>query len=467
MIYYPFEDDDIETTSLIYYQTKYDVITGKFNLSTEKIVLLAALELLNDYGSDVNLARANLNTNITKFVPPMVIGQFNPEELKQNILEEYNKISMEPRSKAKANYIELLKEYPTYETQQFDAVYNMAKSGSNDDDIPENCVIGIKSEGISILDRDRNQICFYKYESLLNWGISKDQLILNLESEKTDVRKVCFFTSQTKIIQDLIETYTNLIIGKSMREIKESFAKRGKKFAHIKSGKHRIASSYGNRTYVPKGELALKFQQPPTQLPNINVETNINFNKSGGGMLYGNSTENLVDSNEPSNPPVIEQKSEEEISKVRAKPPEPSEEGNLVDEDKKEEQKLAEAPSEPVAEVVVGGDAPSEPVAEVVVGGDAPSEPENLQPRFVEEKAEAASEPENLQPRFVEEKAEEEAKKEEESKAQSFGKNPYLDIVDVKDAPKDQGTDEQPPADSPQPVAEPVAEPVIETPPEN
>ena len=42
--------------------------------------------------------------------------------------------------------------------QQFNAKFNVEKSGTNEDDIPEKCVIGIKPDGIVIMDRTRNEI---------------------------------------------------------------------------------------------------------------------------------------------------------------------------------------------------------------------------------------------------------------------------------------------------------------------
>lgn len=299
LIFYPFEEEDIETTSLLFYQIKYDVVTGKFNLPKEKILALAALQMLNEFGTDINLAKNTLNKNITRYIPPNCLTQFSIEELKQSILEEYSKISMFQRNQAKTSYINLLKDLPTFQAQQFDAKYNLAKSGTNDDNIPDECVIGIRPEGIVILDRDRNQVVMYKYERLLNWGISRDQLILNLESDRTDVRKVCFFTSQTKAIQDLIEIYCNLIIGKTMKDIKELFKKRGRKFDQIKT-KHRIASSYVNRSYA---YAQIQGNNPPQMnQPNNNMSQqqggNINFKppapqnpQVNQGMLYGNSME--------------------------------------------------------------------------------------------------------------------------------------------------------------------------------
>ena len=236
---------DREFLSFTYHQTKYDVITGKHRLTADQIATLASLQLLDQFGSDINSAQSAINSKISKYVPDKYYDDIkNESEIRQFILDKYSQISMCNRSEAKEMYLNEFKKanIPTYATNQFDAEFNTHKS-SNEDNIPNTCVIGIRPDGIVILDKDRNQQCFYSYDSLLNWGISQTDLILNIESND-NTKKLCFITSQTKVIQNLIEAYCNLICGKSIKEIKEMFNKRGKKFAEIYTGKHRGSSIY-------------------------------------------------------------------------------------------------------------------------------------------------------------------------------------------------------------------------------
>ena len=98
---------------------------------------------------------------------------------------------------------------------------NQKKSSVNEDNIPEKCIIGLKPDGVSILDEELNQVIFYQYEIIINWGISKDQFILCMPTDTTAIKRVCFLTSQTKVIQTVIEVYCNLKAGKTKKTIKE------------------------------------------------------------------------------------------------------------------------------------------------------------------------------------------------------------------------------------------------------
>ena len=126
------------------------------------------------------------------------------------------------RIDAQWNYLEELKDIHTYQTTQFDAKYNQKKSSVNEDGIPEQCIIALKPDGVCVLDiEELNQVVFYEYEIIINWGISKDQFILCMPTETAAIKRVCFLTSQTKVIQTVIEVYCSLKAGKSKKTIKE------------------------------------------------------------------------------------------------------------------------------------------------------------------------------------------------------------------------------------------------------
>ena len=69
LIFSPFEKDDTETLSRVYYQNSYDVIAGRFPLSVEKVISLASLQLFNIFIDDKDRARQSLEDNLDQFVP--------------------------------------------------------------------------------------------------------------------------------------------------------------------------------------------------------------------------------------------------------------------------------------------------------------------------------------------------------------------------------------------------------------
>ena len=221
LIYYPFEKEDFDTVSVVYYQTVYDVLSCKHPVDKRQIIHLAAYQLVSELGKDEDAAKKKINDSLRKFIPSNKFGLMMAEDWKDTILERYKKINNINKNEARWEYIQELKDLPTYQMQQFNAKFNEEKSGSNEDGIPEECVIGLKPDGIMIMDREHNEVVFYKYETIMNWGISKNQLIICILTSVNKIKRSCFFTGQTKVIQALIEIYCNLLVGKTVKDIQD------------------------------------------------------------------------------------------------------------------------------------------------------------------------------------------------------------------------------------------------------
>ena len=239
LIYYPFEKDDIDTISVVYHQTVYDVLTGKHPVDERKIINLAAYQLVAEFEDDEDPAAKKLNDNVNKYIPVSKANLMSAEDWREKILEQYRKVNDLKKNDAKWEYIQELKNLCTYQTQQFYGKYNEQKSGTNEDDIPEECIIGFRPDGILILDREHNEIVLYKYETIMNWGISKNQLIICISTSMNEIKRICFFTSQTKVIQTLIEIYCNLMIGKTIKDIQEVVKDYDTKFGKIDSSRRK------------------------------------------------------------------------------------------------------------------------------------------------------------------------------------------------------------------------------------
>ena len=244
LIYYPFEKDDIDTLSVVYHQTVYDVISGKHPVDERKIINLAAYQLVVEFEDDEDVAEKKINDSLHKFVPSNKFHLNVAEQWKEKILDQYKKVNDIKKNDAKWEYIQELKNLPTYQMQQFNAKFNEAKSGTNEDDIPDDCIIGLKPDGITILDREHNEIIVYKYETIMNWGISKNQLIICISTSMNEIKRVCFFTSQTKVIQALIEIYCNLLVGKTIRDIQDVVKNYDTKFEKIDTSRIKHSLTY-------------------------------------------------------------------------------------------------------------------------------------------------------------------------------------------------------------------------------
>ena len=71
----------------------------------------------------------------------------------------------------------------------------------------------------------------------MNWGISKNQLIISISTSMNEIKRAGFFTSQTKVIQALIEIHCNLLVGKTLRDVQDVVKNYDTKFESIDSSR--------------------------------------------------------------------------------------------------------------------------------------------------------------------------------------------------------------------------------------
>ena len=247
LIFTPFGKDDVETLTRVFYQNAYDVVAGRFPLSVEKIISLASLHLFSEYLDDDIRAKDDLEENLDNYINKNKIALLPRDDWVKNIMTKFSQYKGVSRIDAQWNFLEELKTIHTYQTTQFEAKYNDKKSSINEDNIPANCIIALRPDGICILDEDLSQVVFYEYESIKNWGISKDQFILCMPTDSNTVKRVCFLTSQTKVIQTVIEVYCNVKAGKTKKYIKDVVDQYDERFKSIDATKKGMVHKSGGR----------------------------------------------------------------------------------------------------------------------------------------------------------------------------------------------------------------------------
>ena len=239
LIYYDFDKNDTSTLLRIYHQCVYDVISGRYKLDSQKIIKLASLQIFNEFENDTQKSEEMLNKELDRFIPGNKINDESKEEWINGIMEKVNQYKNAiDKYDAQWNYLEELKMIHTFQSVQFPAKYNSKKSSTgNFDGIQNDCIIAVKPEGISILNMDLKETVFYDYNIIINWGISKNQFIMTVMNGENANKKICFITSQTKVIQTVIEIYTNMIVGKENKQIEKIMNDYDKKFESIDASK--------------------------------------------------------------------------------------------------------------------------------------------------------------------------------------------------------------------------------------
>jgi len=232
--FYKYAETDIDTITMVYMQTVYDVLSGRLNLSEEKIVDLAALELLANFGQNKDLAFKAIQENLEKYLPRNHIDDLAAITWSQKIMDTFVNLNQMSKLAAKITYLEYLKSNPLYQSHQFTVKYSEKLNANNaEKSYPEDCVLAIKSNGISVLDLDRNEVEFVGYNIIPSWGVNNDAFVMVTSRIEGELNKHYFETHQTKVIQYMLECYTNLIVDKPISEAASLAAVSLRKFDNI------------------------------------------------------------------------------------------------------------------------------------------------------------------------------------------------------------------------------------------
>ena len=244
LIYFPYDESIIDNIAIEYYQTLYDVISGKFNLSECEILILGALQLVNDFGNDIQKAYMNIKENYQNYIPWKFMYIMSNDQWIEKIMEFYSYFMNYEQNECKKEYINSLTNHSTYKTQLFDAKFDVKKSSDNSDNIPFECILGFKQEGIQIFDMNLDSIIFYEYKQIENWGVSPNFFVITInELNNRPNRKLYFHTGETNVIQTIMIIYGFFIAGKDIREMTEEIDKRDSQFDNNRLNR-RVTSKY-------------------------------------------------------------------------------------------------------------------------------------------------------------------------------------------------------------------------------
>jgi hypothetical protein len=118
-LYYPFKEDDVDSVTMVYVQTCYDVISGKYNLTNEVCAKLAALQLI------INLEKKShedvykvLEKDIDFYIPRNAKKILTNKEWINKIIEYYANLDSS-KTEAKLTYLEQMKQNCLWEAHQF------------------------------------------------------------------------------------------------------------------------------------------------------------------------------------------------------------------------------------------------------------------------------------------------------------------------------------------------------------
>ena len=228
LLYYDYNPEDIDSVTMTYVQCNFEVVKGRFNLSEPDIIKLAAIQLYIDYGHlNQDEIKNNLRENIKRFIPYNK-RTLNPEtSWADKILNEYNALNLKSKLEAKNAYLNILKTNELFQSCQFICTYdpkantanNNSQKEANPCHIPEECIVAIKPNEIIITDSNRNKIYSIPLTLIASWGVNSETFVIVEKKNDKEFSKSYFICNQTKLFKIIIDSYTNVLVGKNMVEI--------------------------------------------------------------------------------------------------------------------------------------------------------------------------------------------------------------------------------------------------------
>ena len=228
LIYYDFNVEDLDSATMTYVQCNFEVLNNRYNISEEDIIKLASIQLYIDYS---NLREEEiiekLKENVKDFIPKKKFSLNSAEDWADQIIKRFKEYNFKTKLDAKNEYLNVLKNNELYKSCQFLCKYspklNTANNNSekiaNPSHIPEDCIVAVKPNEIIITDMDRNKIYSIPLTILASWGVNSELFVIVEKKNDKEFSKSYFNCNQPKLFKIIIDSYTNILVGKNMVEI--------------------------------------------------------------------------------------------------------------------------------------------------------------------------------------------------------------------------------------------------------
>ena len=252
-LYYNYNPEDLDSVTMHYVQTNFEVIKGFYNLSSDDIIKLAAIQFYVNYGNiSENDILTHISTELKKYIPCKNVNE--NEVTIDKIKNAYLELDFSSKLQAKNKYLEIMKKNELWETTQFvckfSQKYNNEHTNShniqNPDHIPETCIVCISPKEVIITDEDRNVVLKLRYKHLASWGVNGDLFVLVKKQDRT-YNKMYFESSQSQLFKILMDSYAGMLAGKNMVDIMQQTAETCKMFETLPVGKSKNGESLRSR----------------------------------------------------------------------------------------------------------------------------------------------------------------------------------------------------------------------------
>ena len=228
-LFYKYNKDDLDTVTMHYIQSNFDVLWGQYNLKEEEICKLAAISLyINNVNDKNNDELSNmLKDDIKSYIPLDKIKLYNIDIWIKKIMDIYITLKYDNSLSAKNEYLDILSKNIVYEGYQFFCTFsqklNSELSNSqhikNPDHITDECIVVVKPSEIVITDKDRNELLTLPFSIIASYAVNNEIFVIVSRKSDREYTKYYFENNQTKIFRILMDSYTAMLSGIGMGEI--------------------------------------------------------------------------------------------------------------------------------------------------------------------------------------------------------------------------------------------------------
>ncbi|KNC97874.1 uncharacterized protein SPPG_06867 [Spizellomyces punctatus DAOM BR117] len=200
-----FTDDP--TVRLLYGEAKRNVMTGRYVCPLEDAVSLGGIMLALATGPYDRLRHPDgyiLKNDYWKTLIPMRLhGELKPQEWEDCLRNEHGKHKGRPVEALRMMYLEFVREFACYGCSFFPCCKLRPPAGFFEFRL-QRWMVGISTDGLVVLDQDKNGYAFAEQWENLTVKRSTDRIILRWKDKETEKpKKLKLFTPQAQMIQNL------------------------------------------------------------------------------------------------------------------------------------------------------------------------------------------------------------------------------------------------------------------------
>ncbi|GMH65788.1 hypothetical protein TL16_g04280 [Triparma laevis f. inornata] len=219
-LFFDVQDSDHAGIEMMYLQASTDVVDARYPCTEQDSLTLAALQVQEKYGDHPGPGKefTDLEGIDSKTGKPKLMnflahkyfadGEDRNQELIQQILKLYAKLSGYSTQEARLSYLDYVKSWKIY-----GSAYFFAEPQNSSLRFPSAIVLAINSKGILIVDPDTKEfLAEYTFKDVVTWGHSSNSFVV-VTGGMMRQTKIYFKTDQGKEINSIVKSYVERVMG--------------------------------------------------------------------------------------------------------------------------------------------------------------------------------------------------------------------------------------------------------------